>query len=636
MPQSPNKITQFWLELKRRKVIKVIAMYAATAFIILEVVDIVSPALLLPSWTLTLVIVLLAIGFPIIVIFSWIFDLTSEGIKKTESIEEVADQESPSPSSKRRLKASDIIIGVLFVAVVILLYPKIFPNDKFKDIRDEDNRISISVMPFGNLSGDTLFNVWQAGFQNLLITGLSNSSELSVRQYQTVYSILEDKKDENYSSLTPSLARELAIKLDTRTFIMGNILKAGHKIRINAQLVNSETEEIYRSYEVEGDSEDQIFMMADSLSASIRNYLEIKKYVEEYDSPEIRELPTKSSEAFQYYILGYNAAMEWDLQASVEWFSKAIESDSTFISAYVLLSIAYRGLGESKLAKLWCNLAFEKRESLPLLEKLMLDHLHAYYYETYEEQVRYIKQILEIDESNTIYIYFLGSAYHGLKQYENAVFYLEKFLDIHNTWGTYSRWPLVYCWLGDSYHHLNNHKREKEVYELGLIGSPENTTIVRYQAICELSQGNSDQADKLIAKYKSIAKNTNHWSESRILIGMGNIYAKAELFDEAEKHFRQALALDPENPRRLDDMAWFLIKNNREVNEGVDLVSKSLELNPDNWVALDTYGWGLYKQGKPEESLRILKKSWDLRPVHNQTLYEHLQEVEQALASQDQ
>jgi len=63
MPQSKNKITQFWQELKRRRVVKVIAMYAATAFIILEVVDIVAPSLGLPDWTLNLVIVLLSIGF---------------------------------------------------------------------------------------------------------------------------------------------------------------------------------------------------------------------------------------------------------------------------------------------------------------------------------------------------------------------------------------------------------------------------------------------------------------------------------------------------------------------------------------------------------------------------------------------
>jgi len=64
VPEINNKIGQFWQELKRRKVFRVLALYAATAFIILEVVDIIAPALSLPSWTVTLVVVLLAIGLP--------------------------------------------------------------------------------------------------------------------------------------------------------------------------------------------------------------------------------------------------------------------------------------------------------------------------------------------------------------------------------------------------------------------------------------------------------------------------------------------------------------------------------------------------------------------------------------------
>lgn len=613
-------------------------MYAGTAFIILEVADIVAAPLGLPGWTLNLVIVLLSIGFPVTVVLSWIFDLTSEGIKKTGSMEEIQDQEAAPSPRRRSLNASDAVIAVLFVVVCILLYPKIFPKDKFKDIRNEDDRISISVMPFGNLSGDTLLSVWQGGFQNLLITALSNSPELLVRQYQTVYAILEAEKDENYSSLTPSLARELALKLETRIFINGNILKAGRKIRINSQLVNAETEEIYRSYEVEGDSEDQIFMMADSLSALIRNYLEIKKYVESYDSPAVRELYTNSSEAFQYYIHGYDAGMKMDFQAAAEWFSKAIAIDSAFISAYVMLSFAYRGMGNSEEAEKWCSLAYEKRESLPLVGKLMLDHLHAYFFETYEDQVRYIRQLLKIDESNTNYLYFLGHAYHGLKEYENAVIYFEKALDIHKKWGTPNPWPLLYFWLGDSHHQLNNHSREKEVCELGLSVIPENPMLISLQAVCELSQNNTEKADRLIAKYKSIRINTGHWSESRILAGTGDIYAGADLFYEAETLYRQALTLEPENPRRLNSLAGLLIENDLDIDEGMDLVRKSLKLNPDDWSALDTYGWGLYKQGSLDESLGILKDSWNHSPAYNHyshEIYLHIQEVERALAAQN-
>jgi len=611
-------------------------MYAATAFIIMEAGDIMLPRLGLPDWTVTFLIILLIVGFPITIILSWIFDVTPEGLKKTEAINTSGEAESMTPRSRRRFKPSDAIIMVLIVIVAILVYPKIFKQDELSKIREDGGRISISVMPFDNLSGDSLYNVWQGGFQNLLITALSNSAELSIRQYQTVYSILEGMINENLTSLTPSLAREIALKLNTSTFIIGKILKAGDKIRVNAQLVNAETEEVYKSFEVEGNSDDQIFNMADSLSGLIRNYLEIKKYAEQFDSPTVRELYTNSSEAFQYYIHGYDAALDLNYRTAAEWFIKAIGSDSTFISSYVLLSITYRVLGEYNLAKKYCNMAYNKRDSLPLLEKLMLDHLHAYFYDTYEEQISYMKQILEIDESNTNYLFLIGSAYHGLKQFENAVFYLEKVLEIHEDWGSYNRFPLVYYWLGDSYHHLNNHKREKEVYELGLIVSPENPAIIGYQAICELSQGNTRNADGLIDSYKSIRKNTNHWSESRILAELGNIYAAAHVLDDAEILYRQALVLDPENPVRLNDLAWFLIQNNVNVEEGMNLIIKSLNLSPDNWNALDTYGWGLYKQGKLKESLNILKRSWDLRPIYNHRVYQHIQEVEQAFTGLNQ
>ena len=118
MSTKPNNLAQFWNELKRRKFFRVVAMYAATAFIIMEAGDIMLPRLGLPDWTVTFIIVLLIIGFPISIILSWIFDITPEGVKKTESIEVTKEQEPSSVPVKRRLKASDLIIVVLFVVFV--------------------------------------------------------------------------------------------------------------------------------------------------------------------------------------------------------------------------------------------------------------------------------------------------------------------------------------------------------------------------------------------------------------------------------------------------------------------------------------------------------------------------------------
>ena len=611
-------------------------MYAATAFIIMEAVDIMLPRLGLPDWTITFIIILLLVGFPIAVIFSWIFDITPEGLKKTEPVNAAKEEESPPTPANKKLKLSDAIIAVLIVIVGILAYPKIFNQDKFSGIRDTDGRISIAVMPFENLSGDTLYNIWQGGFQNLLITTLSNSKELLVRQYQVMYSILESKRNLSYASITPSVAGELALKLETGTFILGNILKAGNKIKVNAQLMNAETEEIYKTFQVDGNTEDDIFAMAESLSVQIKNYLEIKKLIDQYDSPDIRgSFYTNSSEAFQYYIRGYNAFMDNDFQASIEWGSKALEIDSGFISVYVGRPFIYSMLGKDKLAKKWCNMAYKKRDELPLIEKLKVDHLNAYYFKTPKEQIKYLKQILEIEEMNTLYWFFLGVAYNMQHQYKDAAISFEKTLEIHKKWGTYYRNPWTYEILGQSYHKINEHKREKEVYELGLSVFPDHPWIILQQAICALSQGDTDKAEILITKYKSIRKNKNLWPESRILSGVGYIYEEANLFDDAEIIYHQALKLDPGNPSRMYDLAWLLIDKDINVNEGVALIQKALELSPDNWYYLDTKGWGLYKQGMYEEALKVLKDAWDLRPYYDLEGYQHIQEVEKALASQN-
>ena len=84
MAKQSNSLDRFWKELKRRKVVHVITVYAATAFVILELVNMVARPLKLPDWTEAFVIVLLCIGFVISIFVSWIYDITPTGVKKTK------------------------------------------------------------------------------------------------------------------------------------------------------------------------------------------------------------------------------------------------------------------------------------------------------------------------------------------------------------------------------------------------------------------------------------------------------------------------------------------------------------------------------------------------------------------------
>jgi Tfp pilus assembly protein PilF len=113
------------------------------------------------------------------------------------------------------------------------------------------------------------------------------------------------------------------------------------------------------------------------------------------------------------------------------------------------------------------------------------------------------------------------------------------------------------------------------------------------------------------------------------------IYSNADFPDKAEEYYRNALSLEPEAPVRMNDLGYFLIDKDRDINRGLELVDKALELNPDDYSSLHSKGWGLYKQGKYQEAKDILQKSWDLRmenAVYDHTAFLHLEEAKKAAA----
>jgi len=464
-----------------------------------------------------------------------------------------------------------------------------------------------------------------------MISELSNSSELQVRQYMTMSTILGQKKNVNQASLTPTQAKEVAKNLETRTFILGKIMKAGEKIRISAQLLNSETEEIYKTYQVDGSAESELFSMSDSLAGLIRNYLEIQKLVEDFASPLVSQAAhTQSAEAFSYYIRSYDSFGKLDIPSTIKWLMKAIETDFDFLDAYIFLSFTYASILEFKQSEAWLARGYEKRDQATLRGQLYLDHLYATLYETPYDEIRYCRQLLEIDEMNTVYWFLLGFAHYKLEQNEEAIASFEKALEIHENWGTHMHIPYLYHWMGECLHALGNHKRENEIYELGLYTLPNDALIRRYQAKCALSQGRSDLGEQYIDQYKKI-RTAEGWEEARILSAVGYGYFYAGEIKQAEQFCRQGLALDPNNPRRMYSLARILIKNDINLEEGMELAEKAVKLEPGFYGILHVYGLGLFKQGKYEQAMEILNQAWEARGIYDLEIKRDIQEVEKAL-----
>jgi len=191
--------------------------------------------------------------------------LKKESLLKVKIVERKELQEKTIKFNKLKLLSSAAVLAILVFAGIIV-FTKIFKRDTLENLRSSDGRISVAVMPFQNLTVDTLFNVWQLGLQNLLIASLSNSEGLSIRQYETMERIIGGSGYINYASITPTIASSVALKLEANTVIIGNIYKSGNKIRVTANLMDSRSEEIYKSYEIDGNTEDDFFHITDTLS----------------------------------------------------------------------------------------------------------------------------------------------------------------------------------------------------------------------------------------------------------------------------------------------------------------------------------------------------------------------------------
>ena len=287
-------------------------------------------------------------------------DRTKEKIQQRESLEEIKKEETKevkkeaAKSPERKLLFAGIILAVLIIIAAVLTYPKIFKQNTLEKLRSSGERISVAVTPFQNMTNDTTWNVWQNCIQENLISYLSNSEELQTFQSESVNSIIQSKNLTNYASLTPSVANVISLKLDANVCIYGNIQKDGAIIRINAKIIDSQTEEIIKSFQIEGPSgEGTIFHISDSLSIMVRDFL-IISYLKK-ENIEFQDVTsTHSPEAYRCYILGKEAHYKKDNDAALNWLNQALAIDSNFTWAMRFIVSSYREQGNLKKAQEWC------------------------------------------------------------------------------------------------------------------------------------------------------------------------------------------------------------------------------------------------------------------------------------------
>lgn len=202
-----------------------------------------------------------------------------------------------------------------------------------------------------------------------------------------------------------------------------------------------------------------------------------------------------------------------------------------------------------------------------------------------------------------------------------------------------SQWRRKLLNEGDIPQKTGQYNKEENLYKKAEQDFPDDHDLHYQQSILFLTKGDTIAANRYIEKFKSIRKE-NSWSEADITTSLAEIYFEAGILEKAEQNYRQALSsveLKPDYTRYFNNLSLFLIDRDRNIEEGMTLVDKVLKVSPDDYLLLDTKGWGLYKLGKFKEALEILKKSWDLRlknALYDHSAFLHLETAKKAAAGQ--
>ena len=306
--------------------------------------------------------------------------------------------------------------------------------------------------------------------------------------------------------------------------------------------------------------------------------------------------------------------------------------DSNFVSAMMQLAYCYADQRLAQQSKYWANEAFERIDQLPFDMQVLVRQVKSVADKKPLEQLEYARQYLEHHPYSAYMTYMEGWINFNLERWEEAIEGFESSLDLLNKLDVHS-WAWTYILLGGAYHNLGSHNKEQKVFEEGRELWPEQKSTFDYwQAICAVSQGDSIQAAHHLEEIRNMLEQRG-WPEANILAWYAGVYNSAESSITAEYYYRKVQSLRPDDDYLNADIAQFLITNDINVEEGLELIIPLAEKYPENASFLYTYGLGLFKQGEYQLSYDVLQRSWDLNPYYDHKQFLLINEIYDILTS---
>jgi len=448
------KPASFFSELKRRNVYKVTIAYAVVSWLLIQVATQVFPFFEIPNWAVRLVVLLLVIGFPIAFILGWAFELTPEGIKRTEELDQMPQQQS----KNRAWIYVVIIAGAISIGLFFL--GRYTASFRAGAQRTETFEKSIAVLPFENLSDDKANAYFATGIQDEIMTRLAKIADLKV---------ISRTSTRQYQSRSGNLS-QIAKQLGIAHVLEGSVQKVGEQVRVNVQLIRADDDSHLWAETYDRKLTD-IFGVESDVAKSIAQSLQAKLSGREEQAFGVK--PTSNPDAYDAYLRGLAAEGEgidsvYSIQKAISFYKRAVHLDPDFALAWSRLSHAHSSLypsfGDSTEAARRAletaqKLQPDSPETLLALAQYQYSELRDYdaarttflrvskmlpgsseipaalaqiarHQGKWEETVAYYGQALVLDPRNAELLTEAADNYDYLRRFDNALNLYDRALDI--------------------------------------------------------------------------------------------------------------------------------------------------------------------------------------------------------------
>ena len=530
MPDRGSRLEKTIGELKRRHVIRVLGAYAVTVWAILQVADIVLPALMAPDWVMTALLSATIVGAPVTAVLAWIYDLTPDGVRRTEAkAPDVVADVAPINAIGGRWVDYLIIAALVLILAFVLLRPS-----------PVETRIgtSIAVLPFTDLSADQNSRYFGDGVAEAIMDKLARISGIQLSARTSSFSFRDGNTD----------ARQVASNLGVETLLEGSVRRAGNELRISARLIDGSSGKQVWSNTYDGSLE-SAFELQDKISAAIAEVMSVK-----LNSPNdlAADLATRNPEAFDQYLRGRSNLRDRTgskIDEAIDSFQLALTLDPGFGLAAAGLCRAswerYEYRREPELAEAAFERCEQTRQRYPELAetRIALGSLQLGTGKAVEAEAAF-RKALELEPNNAEAHAGLGAALRAQREFGPAVKELTWAIDMDPAYWRY-RWEL-----GIVHYYAGELDAATETIQQAILLNPDHPEPYSTLGGIHFARGDFMLAGN--AFEQSIAREPNPIAYSNA----GTNYFFAGEFSRAEAMFERAVEMAPDDFRFTGFLAW--------------------------------------------------------------------------------